>query len=515
MTSTDAEATPPSPVPASPETGAPAEATSTAAEVTATTGATATAAEATATAVVETAAEQEPDLSDPAALLSALGWVGAEDVGAPAHTAALPARDPGLVAASADLLADRPRRSALRPGVLVPLGLILVIVLAYCGVALFWPLTAIPPQAAVVSVTPAAAPAAAIHWPAAGSAAVSVRGIPGSPASTSAAAPIASITKLVTALTVLDQMPLQVGQQGPLFHFTYADHREYVQYTWRNESALDVPVGGTLSEYQLLQGMLIGSASNYAARLAGNLWPTDAVFANAANTWLQQHGVSGITVVDPTGFEYGNVATPAGLMALAQKALENPVIAQIVGMASVDLPGAGHVVNTNELLSDAGVIGVKTGTLDGYDLLAAKQVKIGSTTVTMYATTLRQPDDKTRWASTRALFAQLESELQLRPSVTAGTVAGEVTTRWGETVDVVTRQDADVVLWNGGSAKVSSTFALGSKDKGAWKKGATAGALTTTGPLDQATVPLVLARTIQGPSPLWRLTHPLELLGLS
>ncbi len=87
------------------------------------------------------------------------------------------------------------------------------------------------------------------------------------------------------------------------------------------ESALDVPVGGSLSEYQLLEGMLIGSADNYADRLAGESWPSDAVYANAANAWLTAHGVPGITVVEPTGFDRGNIATPAALIPLAQKAL--------------------------------------------------------------------------------------------------------------------------------------------------------------------------------------------------
>ncbi|WP_258566929.1 hypothetical protein [Microbacterium sp. Se5.02b] len=39
--------------------------------------------------------------------------------------------------------------------------------------------------------------------------------------------------------------------------------------------------------------------------------------------------------------------------------------------------------------------------------------------------------------------------------------------------------------------------------------------MTATGPLDSTTVPLVLAEDVEGPSPWWRLTHPLELLGVT
>ena len=441
----------------------------------------------------------------------ALAWLDPATIGAPPPQADLSTATAPYVPVSADLLAKAPRRSPWRPGVLVPTALIVLVVAAYCAVTLLWPLHALQPTVTGDSVKPAAAPAAAMTWPAQGSAAVSVQGLGGAVASTSKARAIASITKVVTALVVLDQMPLQVGEQGPPFHFTSADSAQYWSYLHQNESALDVPVGGSLTEYQMLEGMLIGSAGNYADRLAGNLWPTDAAYANAAETWLQSHGVKGIRIVEPTGIEPGNTASPAALLVLAQKAMGNPVIAQIVGKKSVDLPGAGHVVNTNGLLADAGVVGIKTGSLDAFNLLAAKDIKIGDTTVRTYASTLGQPNDKTRIAATRALFAQLETQLQLRPSVTAGTIVGEVTTRWGETVAVKTAKDADVVLWNGGSATVDTTFALGQHRD----RGDVVGTLTATGPLDAAHVDLTLATDIEGPDAWWRLTHPLDLFGLN
>ena len=94
---------------------------------------------------------------------------------------------------------------------------------------------------------------------------------------------MASITKVVTALVVLDEMPLagRAGTGVPLHRERQHTYRDYLS---NNESALDVPVGGTLTQYQLLEGMLMGSAGNYADRLAGNLWPTDAVYARGCRT---------------------------------------------------------------------------------------------------------------------------------------------------------------------------------------------------------------------------------------
>ncbi|MBB6390765.1 D-alanyl-D-alanine carboxypeptidase family protein [Microbacterium thalassium] len=412
---------------------------------------------------------------------------------------------------SGGLLDRRPRRTLLRPGVLVPTAIGLMLVVAYALTALLWPLHAIEPTIAADEVTPIPAAVTEPAWPAKGDAAIAVAGIRGTESSDDARASIASITKLVTALVVLDEMPLSVGEDGPDYWFGYNDTLAYWNYRNRGESALDVPVGGKLTQYQMLEGMLIGSANNYADRLANTLWPTDAVYASAANSWLSTHGVPGITVVEPTGIDSANKATPEALIALAKKALANPVIAEIVAKKKVDLPGAGTVTNTNGLLADDGVVGVKTGTLDTWSLLSAKDVTIGETTVRLYASVVGQASDKARLAASRELYTQLEAELQPQPSVTAGTIAGTVETRWGEQVDIISTGDASVILWNGGSGTVTTDFDLGDSRTA----GDQVGVLTVDGPLDTTSVSLTLSQDVEGPTAWWRLTHPLVLFGLA
>lgn len=437
----------------------------------------------------------------PAPARTALSWVDATTIGMSA-----PVAEP-----APDLLGRGPRRSPLRPGVLVPASLVAVLAGAYAATTLLWPLHAVAPTVDAHAVQPVAAAAAALPWPDTGAAAVSVAGMDAELASFAEPLSIASITKVVTALAVLEEMPLAVGEQGPEYRFTGFDRSRYWQYVSNGESALDVPVGGSLTQYQLFEGMLIGSGNNYADRLATTLWATDEIYAAAANEWLRTHGVEGIEVVEPTGLDPRNIATPAALLTLAEKALAHPVIAEIVQKPSVELPGVGVIQNTNRLLEDTGVLGVKTGTLDTWNLLSAKEVVIGETPVRMYASVLGQPDGDSRVAVSRALYAQLESELQPRPSVPAGTTVGRVTTAWGSDVAVVTAEDASVVLWNGGVADVSTAFDLGD----ARAEGAAVGELSAVGPLDRATVPLRLADDIPDPDAWWRLTHPLELFGLT
>lgn len=438
----------------------------------------------------------------------ALTWVDPAEASAPRPAPEFVVAGP--VSPTADLL-GRHRRRILRPGTVVPTLLILLLVAAYSAVTLLWPLNAVTPRVQAVGVQTTVAPMSAPAWPGQGAAAVAVEGMPDVLSSADAPESIASITKVVTALLVLDRLPLAPGEQGPTYAFTEADSADYWQYRARGESSLDVPVGGTLTQYQMLQGMLIASANNYAQRLASDLWPSNADFVAAANTYLTDRGITGITIVNPTGIEAGNVATPGALIALAEKALQNPVVAEIVRTPELTLPGAGSFRNGNPLLADPGVIGIKTGTLDAWNLLSAKELAVGTSTVRVYAAVLGQPGPAERDQASRDLLARLTEEVQARTSVPAGTVVGRVSTLWGDDVDIVTAEDAINVLWNGARAESSSTFDLGE----ARGQGDTVGALSTTGPLDTDTVEARLATEIEPPSPWWRLTHPFDLLGLN
>lgn len=477
-------------------------------------------------AVAATVEQAAPAQAAPAPAAPAPDAVERDALAAPRGIAALPWLDPTAAAAPrpapslridgtpgrpVDLLAGRRPRRFWRAGTIIPAVFLLLVLGAYAAVTLLWPLHNVAPTASAVGVETVAAPEASPAWPAEGSAALSVQGIVGTPASSGEAESIASITKVVTALLVLDRLPLAPGEQGKDYAFTSADRAAYWQYRSRGESALDVPVGGTLTQLQMLQGMLIGSANNYADRLASELWPTDADFSEAAERYLSQQNIEGITIADPTGIEAENRANPGALVPLAEKALANPVIAEIVRTAELDLPGAGLVRNGNPLLADPGVVGVKTGTLDAWNLLTAKDIVIADTTVRAYVAVLGQPGPDERDAASRALYDRLAEELQLRPSVAAGTVVGRISTLWGDEVDVVSSDDASVVLWNGAASVASTRFDLAERTAA----GDTVGELIVTGPLDTATVDVRLADDIEPPSTWWRLTHPLDLLGIN
>lgn len=417
------------------------------------------------------------------------------------------------VPASADLLPPRrDRRGAMVAAPLVTAG---ALALAYVGGCALWPLGAVAPTVAQATVTSHPGHPLGLTWPAEGTAAVGAEGLGTVAALNSEAVPMASIAKIIAVMMILERAPLAVGEDGPSHAFTAADNQLYWQYRYQNESALDVPIDGTLTQRQMIEGILIGSANNYVDRLATELWGSKDAFVLAAPEWLQQNGLSGITMVDASGISPQNTATATALVKLASAALADPVIAEIVAKPEIELPGAGKVENTNPLLGDPGVVGVKTGSLldvwpEQWNLLTAKDITIGQTTVRVYAAVLGQPDEERRETVSRALLDQVEQSLQPGPSVAKGTTVATITTEWGEAAEVVTTDDALVVLWDRGTAAVDSEYDI----EVGLEEGAKVGELTATGPFDSATVPLALEGDVPGPDLLWRLTHPLDLLGL-
>ncbi|MEH3089870.1 MAG: D-alanyl-D-alanine carboxypeptidase [Microbacterium arborescens] len=443
----------------------------------------------------------------------ALAWVDEDAVADRSARRDVAAAAGPYAVAHADLLVDRPRRSPVRASTTLPaLGVTALVVGGYAASTLLWPLHAVVPEVLPAAVAAPAAAAAQPAWPAEGMAATAVDALGATAASTADIESIASITKLVTVLVVLDRMPLAAGEQGPEFDFTSADRREYRAYLADDQSALDVPVDGTLTQYQLLQGVLIGSANNYADRLVSELWPNEDAYVRSANTWLAEHGLGGVTITDSSGIDPGNAADPAAVVALARAAMANPVVASIVGQRSVELPGAGDVENTNALLADPAVVGVKTGSLDGiYNLAAAEDATFDGVPVRAYAVVLGQPDDETRHSAAAALLERTLAEVAASPSLPAGTLAGTVTTAWGATADVLTDADVRVALWNAQGSQASTAFDLGD----ARTSGEPVGELTLTGPLGTATTAVHLAADIPDPDGWWRLSHPLQLWGLA
>jgi len=380
-------------------------------------------------------------------------------------------------------------------------------VLAAAAFQYFRPL----PVTAAASVVPAQerlGSVAALPWPAQGEAALFVDGV-GEVGSSGGNTPVpmASTAKLMTALLVLEDHPLMLNQPGPTITVSRADVNTYVAERNQNESVLPVVVGEQLSEYQLLQGLLLPSASNFANLLA--TWDLGGVpaFVARMNARASTLGMSATHYADVSGFSPSSVSIPSDLITLARTAMGQPVLAQIVAQAQATLPVAGVIHNLDSLLGQGGVIGIKTGHTDqaGGCFVMAADLPIDGLSVRVYGAVMGQPKGLAgAFEASMALLQALKPALHLRAVVHANDVIARYQTAWNENGAIVVNQSVAWVLLDG--AAVSREVKLDALSP-MLPAGTRVGTMVVAAGPRQAEIPLVTAAPIIGPDIGWRLTR--------
>jgi D-alanyl-D-alanine endopeptidase (penicillin-binding protein 7) len=145
------------------------------------------------------------------------------------------------------------------------------------------------------------------------------------------ATPIASITKLMTALVTLDaNLPLDetitIGQ----------DDVDRLKYT-----SSRLPLGATLTRAELLNLALIASENRAAAALSRAYPGGRPAFVAAMNRKAQQLGMANTHYVDGTGLSSDNRSTAADLVKLVDASYGYPLVREIssTGNYDVQVPG--------------------------------------------------------------------------------------------------------------------------------------------------------------------------------
>jgi D-alanyl-D-alanine carboxypeptidase (penicillin-binding protein 5/6) len=171
--------------------------------------------------------------------------------------------------------------------------------------------------------------------------------------------PIASVTKVMTAYLVLKRYPLSSTQDGFTVTVSAAQAQEEAEDAAEDQSVVAVRTGERLTERQLLEALLIPSGNNIARLLGAVVASSETRFLVEMNARARALGMNHTTYTDPSGWDAGTVSTAADQLRIFRRAMRFSVFRQIVSMASVTLPVAGTLTNTNPLIS-AGYSG-KTG----------------------------------------------------------------------------------------------------------------------------------------------------------
>ena len=157
--------------------------------------------------------------------------------------------------------------------------------------------------------------------------------------------PIASITKLMTAVIVVDaKLPM-----NEVIQITQAD----VDVVKHSRSRLAVGAKHTRSD---LMHLALMSSENRAAHALGRTYPGGmTAFVSAMNTKAGELGMMQSTFVDPTGLSSANVSTPRDLVKLLQASASRPSIRFYTTDQQYEVRSAGHPTlfrNTNMLVSN-------------------------------------------------------------------------------------------------------------------------------------------------------------------
>jgi serine-type D-Ala-D-Ala carboxypeptidase (penicillin-binding protein 5/6) len=348
-----------------------------------------------------------------------------------------------------------------------------------------------------------------LPWPGRGSAAVSVQNL-GFRASSGneQAVPAASVTKVMTALVVLEDKPLKKGDQGPTITITAADVQFYSADFANKESVAEVRTGEQLTELQLLQGMLIASANNFAETLA--VWDAGSINAFVAkmNTRAAALNLTQTKLADPSGANPGSVSTSTDLMLLGVAAMNQEVFAQVVAMGQAQLPVAGIVYSTDRVLGESGIFGMKTGSglSSGAHFLFGANVMVDGHEVVVFGCVMGQATLDDAFASAKTLIASLQAGLHVRSVIARNQTIATYVTPWGTQSDLVASVDVNLIEWPGMimRQRLDTNAIVLDKPLPAGTKEGTLHIVLGDYTLD---VPLLTADALYPPGRFWRLTR--------
>jgi D-alanyl-D-alanine carboxypeptidase (penicillin-binding protein 5/6) len=184
--------------------------------------------------------------------------------------------------------------------------------------------------------------------------------------------PIASLTKMMTALLVVQRAP--AGAKVLVTKEALAYHGSGVGV---------LPRGKRVKLETMLNGLLLPSGNDAAIALAQRVSGTVSHFVDRMNVHARDMGLGCTRFSSPSGFEdAGNHSCAVDLAGLARAVLDQPRLARIVRRRRAVLPfpikgGRIFLFNNNPLLIQGypGMLGIKTGFTDaaGRCLVAAAQ----------------------------------------------------------------------------------------------------------------------------------------------
>jgi D-alanyl-D-alanine carboxypeptidase (penicillin-binding protein 5/6) len=254
--------------------------------------------------------------------------------------------------------------------------------------------------------------------------------------------PIASATKLMTALLVLERVKLDRTFTAPAYNASSI------------ESKIDLRRGERMKVHDLLTALLLESANDAAVTLATGTSGSREAFVTLMNRRARALGLKGTHFANPVGFDSPrNYSTARDLVALARRLMADKRFAAIVNRPSATLASGSHrrtIRNRNGLVARHPFVdGIKTGHTQGagYVLVGAGHGKGPR----VYSVVMGEPSEAARDMATLAMLRwgldQFRKVMVLRP----GQVLTRVRVAYHDDlrIPLVTRRGARFTLRRG------------------------------------------------------------------
>lgn len=388
-------------------------------------------------------------------------------------------------------------KSALFPFVIIVV--LAIYVAAMLGRAL--PMAKATSQAAL----PTKSQPVALEWPTYGQAAVGAVGYGtlGSKGEQKAL-PTASVAKVMTALAILKQRPLKIGEQGPTITIMQEDVDEYYRTIAMDGSNVPVELGQEITQYQALQALLLPSANNMAYTLVRWAYGSEENYLRFVNNFAKSLGMDNTNFDDASGYSPKTVSTSQDLVKLAVNAMDNPVIAEIAALEEATIPVAGRIYNVNMLLGRNGIIGVKTGNTEeaGGCFMAAAVREIGGKKVIAVSVIMGAPNLGVALRDSVPLVTSVLDGFSEVTIAKSGQQVGTYEQAWSNSIPLTVQADLKGVVWQDSS--VGTELVL-DDPKATVKAGSRVGAIKANIGRDTAQSAVVISKDSSEPTILWRL----------
>ncbi len=385
---------------------------------------------------------------------------------------------------------------------------------AYTQAQLSQPIPLLVPAASFPSTITVEGQPPAIPWPTVGAAAVAVPslGVVGS-FSDQSPRPIASIGKVMTAHVILANHPLAPREPGPSVTVTAEDVRNYLADLADGQSTFPVVVGQRLTQYEMLQALMLPSGNNIADILAK--WDSGSreAFVVKMNAKAAELGMKSTRFADASGYSPQTASTAQDLILLGQAAMKEPVFVEIVAQQEATLPVTGRVFNVNTALGRDGNIGIKTGSTPeaGSCFMFAIRRDVGGQPMTFIGAVLDQNFLTDAFERSALIAAAAASGVRTHRVLNQSQVIGSYTAQWGGHADIVPTEDVDFLVWPGMAVQAEVNV---EPINAPTPRGTKVGTLSLDLGDQTKVVDLVTTASIEAPSRDWRLMRPLREAGL-